>query len=86
MANTAPPLLLQGSYKPTNTTNYSKYSSFTATCPNNDTINGAVDDGIPTIDYFMLFSSDPNQRSLALKTLSHACEDYGFFYVSIWLF
>ena len=36
---------------------------------------------IPTLDYFMLFTNDRNQRSNALNYLSHVCQDYGFFYV-----
>ncbi|KAL5571726.1 hypothetical protein UlMin_021323 [Ulmus minor] len=41
----------------------------------------AVDDEIPTVDYSMLFSVDPNQRSKALDFLGHVCQDYGFFYL-----
>lgn len=41
----------------------------------------AVDDEIPTVDYFMLFSDDPDQRSKALQHLSKACDEFGFFYV-----
>lgn len=42
----------------------------------------ASDEEIPTIDYSMLLSDDTNQRSIALQLLAHACEEYGFFYVS----
>ncbi|CAI0392089.1 unnamed protein product [Linum tenue] len=38
-----------------------------------------VDEEIPTIDYFYLFSADPVHRSNALDCLSTACEHYGFF-------
>ncbi|XP_057986596.1 2-oxoglutarate-dependent dioxygenase 19-like [Hevea brasiliensis] len=41
----------------------------------------AVDDKIPAIDYFMIFSDDHTQRSIALEHLAKACDDYGFFYV-----
>ncbi|KAF2296641.1 hypothetical protein GH714_000782 [Hevea brasiliensis] len=41
----------------------------------------AVDDKIPTIDYFMIFSDDHTQRSIALEHLAKACDDYGFFYL-----
>lgn len=84
MADTALSLLIEGPYKPTIFTNYnSNDSSITTTFPtDHDTIT-AVDDEIPTIDYFTLFSDDPKQRSLAIKSLTHACEDYGFFYVCI---
>ncbi|CAK7346877.1 unnamed protein product [Dovyalis caffra] len=41
----------------------------------------AVDEEIPTIDFFMLFSDDPSQQSKALDHLSNACEEYGFFYL-----
>jgi len=43
----------------------------------------ASDEEIPTIDYSLLLSDDTNQRSMALELLCHACEEYGFFYVSI---
>ncbi|KAF7816773.1 flavanone 3-dioxygenase 3-like [Senna tora] len=39
----------------------------------------ACDDAIPTIDYSLLFSNDPHQRSLALEYLGQACHHYGFF-------
>lgn len=39
------------------------------------------DDQVPTIDYLMLFSTDPHQRSKALDHFTHACLDFGFFYV-----
>ncbi|KAF9682688.1 hypothetical protein SADUNF_Sadunf05G0134700 [Salix dunnii] len=41
----------------------------------------AVDEEIPTIDFFMLFSDDPVQQSRALNHLSYACDEYGFFYL-----
>ncbi|KAF7816772.1 flavanone 3-dioxygenase 3-like [Senna tora] len=41
----------------------------------------ACDDEIPTIDYSLLFSNDPHQRSLALEYLGQACHHYGFFYL-----
>ncbi|KAJ6681581.1 2-OXOGLUTARATE (2OG) AND FE(II)-DEPENDENT OXYGENASE SUPERFAMILY PROTEIN-RELATED [Salix koriyanagi] len=41
----------------------------------------AVDEEIPTIDFFMLFSDDPIQQSKALDHLSYACDEYGFFYL-----
>ncbi|KAJ1390881.1 Oxoglutarate/iron-dependent dioxygenase [Sesbania bispinosa] len=40
----------------------------------------AFDDEIPTIDYSLLFSDDPNQRLLAHEYLRQACQEYGFFY------
>jgi len=42
----------------------------------------ASDEEIPTIDYSLLLSDDSNQRSITLEILCHACEEYGFFYVS----
>ncbi|CAN1234630.1 2-oxoglutarate-dependent dioxygenase 19 [Linum perenne] len=42
-------------------------------------VEEAMDEEIPTIDYFSLFSHDPITRSDALARLSTACEDYGFF-------
>ncbi|XP_027368299.1 flavanone 3-dioxygenase 3-like [Abrus precatorius] len=41
----------------------------------------AFDDEIPTVDYSILFSDDPDQQFLALEKLSHACHEYGFFYL-----
>ncbi|XP_028781546.1 flavanone 3-dioxygenase 2-like [Neltuma alba] len=40
-----------------------------------------VDDEIPTVDYSMLFSNDPDQASLAIEHLGQVCQDYGFFYL-----
>ncbi|XP_030485227.1 2-oxoglutarate-dependent dioxygenase 19-like [Cannabis sativa] len=48
------------------------------TTNNNDNINA---DEIPTIDYSVLFSSDPNIQAKALDYLSTACHNYGFFYL-----
>ncbi|XP_015888460.1 2-oxoglutarate-dependent dioxygenase 19 [Ziziphus jujuba] len=81
MAETSPLLVVEGpNYKPTINTNYSKDSiPITSTFPT-DKIT-AVDDKIPTVDYFMLLSDDPDERSLAIKSLSRACEDYGFFHL-----
>jgi len=42
----------------------------------------ASNEEIPTIDYSLLLSNDTDQRSITLELLSHACEEYGFFYVS----
>ncbi|CAL1411200.1 unnamed protein product [Linum trigynum] len=44
-----------------------------------ETLIAAADEEIPTIDYFSLFSDDPDRRSTALDCLSTACEHYGFF-------
>ncbi|KAL5071829.1 hypothetical protein RYX36_022716, partial [Vicia faba] len=41
----------------------------------------ASDEEIPTIDYSLLLSHDPYQRSIALELLAHACKEYGFFYL-----
>ncbi|XP_062076091.1 2-oxoglutarate-dependent dioxygenase 19-like [Humulus lupulus] len=41
----------------------------------------SVCDEIPTIDYFMHFSTDPNQQAKALHYLTIACQNYGFFYL-----
>jgi len=43
----------------------------------------ACDDEIPTIDYSLLFSQNPNQQLHALQCLHHACLEYGFFYVTL---
>ncbi|KAI9097786.1 hypothetical protein K1719_025557 [Acacia pycnantha] len=40
-----------------------------------------VDDEIPTVDYCMLFSNDPDQASLPIEHLGKVCQDYGFFYL-----
>ncbi|KAI9077558.1 hypothetical protein K1719_040490 [Acacia pycnantha] len=40
-----------------------------------------VDDEIPTVDYCMLFSNDPDQASLSIEHLGQVCQDYGFFYL-----
>ncbi|QCE03036.1 Isopenicillin N synthase-like [Vigna unguiculata] len=41
----------------------------------------ACDDEIPTVDYSLLFSNNPNQQLHALQCLRHACLEYGFFYL-----
>ncbi|KOM57639.1 hypothetical protein LR48_Vigan11g067200 [Vigna angularis] len=41
----------------------------------------ACDDEIPTVDYSLLFSDNPNQQRDALQRLRHACLEYGFFYL-----
>ncbi|XP_027368300.1 1-aminocyclopropane-1-carboxylate oxidase 1-like [Abrus precatorius] len=41
----------------------------------------AVDDEIPTVDYSLIFSDDPDQRFLALENLRQACQEYGTFYL-----
>ncbi|XP_017981097.1 PREDICTED: protein DMR6-LIKE OXYGENASE 2 [Theobroma cacao] len=46
----------------------------------NDSLLG-VDDAIPIIDYSMLTSDDPDQRSQAVKNLGKTCVEYGFFAV-----
>lgn len=38
---------------------------------------------IPIIDFSLLTSGDPHQRSIAIHNLSKACQDWGFFMVSI---
>lgn len=43
----------------------------------------ACDDEIPTVDYSLLFSDNPNQQLDALQRLRHACLEYGFFYVTL---
>ncbi|KAI6678391.1 hypothetical protein NL676_039187 [Syzygium grande] len=37
------------------------------------------DDSIPVIDFSLLSSSNPDQRSKAISDLAKACEDWGFF-------
>ncbi|KAK7320925.1 hypothetical protein VNO77_30881 [Canavalia gladiata] len=41
----------------------------------------ASDNEIPTIDYSLLFSDNPDHQFLALENLRHACHEYGFFYL-----
>ncbi|XP_061363820.1 2-oxoglutarate-dependent dioxygenase 19-like [Gastrolobium bilobum] len=41
----------------------------------------ASDDEIPTVDYSLLFSDNPDQRLLALEYLRQACHEFGFFYL-----
>ncbi|KAK1288527.1 Thebaine 6-O-demethylase [Acorus calamus] len=43
--------------------------------------DSAVQDQIPTIDFSLLTSGDPLQRSDAVRELGRACEDWGFFMV-----
>ena len=48
----------------------------------NDSILG-VNDAIPIIDYSLLTSDDPDQRSQAIQNLGTTCIEYGFFTVLI---
>ncbi|KAH6757677.1 hypothetical protein C2S53_020877, partial [Perilla frutescens var. hirtella] len=40
---------------------------------------GSHSDSLPIIDFSLLTSSDPNQRSKALHDLAGACQEWGFF-------
>ncbi|KAK2985034.1 hypothetical protein RJ640_016954 [Escallonia rubra] len=48
---------------------------------NNESFCFVADDEVPIIDYSMLVSADPNQRSKAIHDLGKACGDYGCFTV-----
>lgn len=41
----------------------------------------ALSDSIPVIDFSLLMSPDPNQRSAAVHHLGTACREWGFFMV-----
>lgn len=43
----------------------------------------ASDDEIPTVDYSLLLSDDSDQKLIALEYLRRACQEYGFFYVTL---
>ncbi|KAM7479009.1 hypothetical protein LguiA_027222 [Lonicera macranthoides] len=51
-----------------------RHEQFLASDPNDD-------DSIPIIDFSMLTSSSPDQRSKAVHDLGKACQDWGFFMV-----
>ncbi|XP_062077056.1 2-oxoglutarate-dependent dioxygenase 19-like [Humulus lupulus] len=57
----------------------SKYSF--ATNPNDLANPNDPDHSIPTIDFSLLTSGSPQQRSTTLNDLKRACEDWGFFMV-----
>lgn len=50
--------------------------------PDDSVANSELEHLIPTIDFSVLTSTDPAQRSKAIHDLSKACQDWGFFLVS----
>lgn len=49
--------------------------------PDESLASDDLHDSIPIIDFSMLTSSSPNQRSKAVHDLGKACQDWGFFMV-----
>ena len=58
-------------------------SSYTFTTDPNQHIASDPQDSIPVIDFSLLTSGNPDQRSKAIQDLHRACEEWGFFMV-IW--
>lgn len=56
------------------------HSSISSASSNNDH-DPLLSDSIPVIDFSLLMSSDPNQRSAAVHQLGDACREWGFFMV-----
>lgn len=50
--------------------------------PNDQTDSNDPEHSVPTIDYALLTSGSPEQRSKTLHELRMACEDWGFFVVN----
>lgn len=43
--------------------------------------NASNSDSLPIIDYYLLNTGTPDQRSKVLRDLAKACEEWGFFVV-----
>ena len=43
-------------------------------------------EAIPTVDFSLLTSADPDQRSKAVEDLGRACREWGFFVVRTFIF
>ncbi|XP_020235889.1 1-aminocyclopropane-1-carboxylate oxidase [Cajanus cajan] len=56
-------------------------SSLASQLHSSEPYSSATDEDIPTIDYSLLFSDNPNQQFHALQCLREACQEYGFFYL-----
>ncbi|XP_034681766.1 protein DMR6-LIKE OXYGENASE 2-like [Vitis riparia] len=56
-------------------------SSYTFTTDPNQHIASDPQDSIPVIDFSLLTSGNPDQRSKAIQDLHRACEEWGFFMV-----
>lgn len=48
----------------------------------NESAASEPDDTIPTIDFSLLTSGDPLQRSKIIRDLDKACQEWGFFMVT----
>ncbi|KAK1288529.1 Thebaine 6-O-demethylase [Acorus calamus] len=82
----APPSLLRPSTAATTTVKELVDTTTLSSIPSDYIVDGfeadsAVQDQIPTIDFSLLTSGDPLQRSDAVRELGRACEDWGFFMV-----
>jgi hypothetical protein len=49
--------------------------------PNDEAVSDDPEDSIPVIDFSLLTSGTPDQRSLTIHHLGKACQDWGFFMV-----
>ncbi|KAF7849150.1 hypothetical protein BT93_L1187 [Corymbia citriodora subsp. variegata] len=62
-----------------NLTSIPSHYAFTTTTPGDQAIHADLDDSIPVIDFSLLSSSNPDQRSKAVFDLAKACQDWGVF-------
>ncbi|XP_060179378.1 2-oxoglutarate-dependent dioxygenase 19-like [Lycium barbarum] len=58
--------------------NYVNSAMYPSDSPASDPIDS---NSIPTVDFSLLNSTDPHQRSEAINSLNKACQDWGFFMV-----
>ncbi|GJY04833.1 DMR6-like oxygenase 2-like protein [Tanacetum coccineum] len=56
-------------------------SNYTYFANSNEPPASDLEDSVPVIDFSLLTSNDPDQRSKVIKDLDHACKDWGFFQV-----
>ncbi|XP_021800724.1 flavanone 3-dioxygenase 3-like [Prunus avium] len=80
MAETAPVLVNHRPFEPNPI--LSLHSIDSSIIKPHDSIAVVDDVEIPTVDYFMLFSDDLDERSKALEYIGHVCKDFCFFYIS----
>ncbi|KAI6678172.1 hypothetical protein NL676_038968 [Syzygium grande] len=62
-------------------TSIPSHCASTASTSDDQAVHPGHDDSIPVIDFSLLSSSNPNQRSKVVSDLAKACQDWGFFMV-----
>lgn len=58
-------------------------SNYTYFANSNEPPASDLQDLVPVIDFSLLTSTDPDQRSKVIKELDHVCKGWGFFQVPV---